>query len=91
MIDACGLVSPEAVRFLPVPEHERMGPAAGAISVDLVRGTYPDWVVSMPIFAQRSILQSEWFDKYYELEATVPLPKMCFDSETVLVFKRRAH
>ena len=76
MIDAAGLVSPEAIRFLPVPEDQRMGPAAGAISVQLVRSTYPDWVVTMPIFAQNSLLQSDWFRKYYKLEASVPLPKI---------------
>ena len=91
MIDAAGLVSPEAIRFLPVPEDQRMGPAAGAISVELVRSTYPDWVVTMPIFAQNSLLQSDWFRKYYKLEASVPLPKICFDSLNVLVFKRRPH
>ena len=91
MIDAAGLVSPEAIRFLPVPEDQRMGPAAGAIPVGLVRSTYPDWVVTMPIFAQNSLLQSDWFRKYYKLEATVPLPKICFDSLNVLVFKRRPH
>lgn len=89
MIDAAGLVSPEAIRFLPVPEDQRMGPAAGAISEDLVRSTFPDWVVTMPIFAQNSLLQSAWFGKYYELKHTVPLPRICFDSVEVLVFKRK--
>ena len=32
ILDLVGLVSPEAIRFLPVPEEQRMGPAAGAIS-----------------------------------------------------------
>ena len=91
MIDACGLVSPEAIRFLSVPDEQRMGPAAGAISVELLRGTYPEWVVSMPIFIQNSLLKSDWFWKYYELKGTVRLPKLCFDSKYVMVFKRRPH
>ena len=83
MIDAAGLVSPEAIRFLPVPEEQRMGPAAGAISVELVRSTYPDWVVTMPIFAKNSLLQSDWFSKYYKLEAT------CAPTENLLRLPQR--
>ena len=91
LIDACGLVSPEAIRFLPVPDEQRVSPAAGAVSVDFVRGTYPEWVVTMPVFAKKSLLESEWFSRYYRLEWRVRLPKICFDSEDVLVFRRRQH
>ena len=90
VIDACGLVSPEAIQFLPVPPDQRMGPTVGSISVDLVQSTNPDWVVSMPIFAEKSLLRSKWFSDRYELASAVPLPKICFDSRDVLVFKRRA-
>lgn len=89
VIDACGLVSPEAVGFLPVPDDERAGPATGAISVALVRATNPDWIVSMPIFSRKSLLQSDWFCEHYALYKTVPLPKICFNDATVLVFGRR--
>ena len=91
VIDACGLVSPEAIRFLPVPDDQRMGPAAGAVSVDFVRGTYPDWIVTMPIFAEKSLLVSPWFSRYYRLQWRVHLPKRTFDSDDVLVFRRLPH
>lgn len=90
MIDACGLVSPEAIRFLPVPADQRAGPAVGAISTDLIQSAFPDWVVTMPIFAQKSLLGSDWFEEHYELASTVALPKIVFDSVNVLVFKKRA-
>jgi hypothetical protein len=90
VIDACGLVSPEIIPFLPVPPDQRAGPAVGAISVEMVQATDPDWVVSMPIFMRESLLRSEWFNARYELAMTVPLHKVTFDSSNVLVFKRRA-
>jgi hypothetical protein len=89
LIDACGLVSPEAIPYLPVPAHERLDPTIGVISVELVQATTPAWVVTMPIFAERSLLASKWFSERYELTDTVPLPKVCFDCANVLVFKRR--
>jgi hypothetical protein len=90
VIDACGLVSPEIIPFLPVPADQRAGPAVGAISVEMVQATDPDWVVSMPIFMRESLLRSDWFTAHYELAMTVALDKVTFDSSNVLVFKRRA-
>jgi hypothetical protein len=90
VIDACGLVSPEIIPFLPVPPDQRAGPAVGALSVEMVQATDPDWVVSMPIFVRESLLRSEWFNARYELVMTVALHKVTFDSSNVLVFKRRA-
>jgi hypothetical protein len=89
LVDACGLVSPEAIPYLPVPPRERMDPRVGVISVELVQATTPEWVVTMPIFAERSLLASAWFRERYELTDTVPLPKVCFGCANVLVFKKR--
>jgi hypothetical protein len=90
ILDACALVSPEALPFLPVPSNERVASDVGAISVELVQATKPAWVVTMPVFAERSLLRSAWFQQTYALVLTVPLPAPCFGSKDVLVYKRRS-
>ena len=89
VLDACGLVSPEALPFLPVPADRRVHPTAGAISVAFVQSTEPEFVVTMPTFAARSLARSEWFDTHYRQIAAVPLPRPTWGSEEVLVFHRR--
>lgn len=66
VLDAAGLVSPEAVRFLPVPPDERVGPGVGAIPTGLVRATGPDLVMTLEMFARRSIYEDPWFLERYE-------------------------
>jgi len=64
--DSCGLVSPEALPYLPVPLEQR-GSQQGVISVDFVRATSPDLVVTLVTFARPSLLRSDWFGAEYEL------------------------
>jgi hypothetical protein len=89
VLDACGLVTPEAVPFLPVPPEQRLGPMFGAISVEFVQQTKPDWVVTMPVFALRSLLRSPWFEEHYVPVAQVPLPLPCWGSRRVVLFRLR--
>jgi hypothetical protein len=65
VFDACGLVSPEALPFLPVPASQRNGP--GAISLELVKHLKCDIVVTMQRFARHSLYPSDWFRQNYEL------------------------
>jgi hypothetical protein len=71
VIDACGLVSPEALPFLPVPENERNGP--GAISLELVKHLQPDVLVAMKKLSCRSLYPSDWFHQSYALVRQFPL------------------
>jgi arabinofuranosyltransferase len=71
VIDACGLVSPEALPFLPIPAGERNG--LGGISLELVRHLRCDVVVTMQRFASRSLYPSDWFHQNYELVKQFPL------------------
>ena len=94
ILDACGLVSPEALEFLPVPDDQRLNYLVGAISTDFVRETKPDYVVTMPIFACRSLLpvppaESTWFTRNYVQIAFVTLPKPCWGSKHVLIFRKK--
>jgi len=65
VLDAAGLVSPEAVPFLPVPASERVGSGVGAIPSGLVRSAEPELVMTLELFARRSVYDDPWFDERY--------------------------
>lgn len=88
VLDASGLVSPEAHAYLPVPIEQMVYADSGAISVDLVRGTLPEWVVTLPRFAAKSLLASEWFRANYTPRPAVRLLKPCWGSDQILIFRR---
>jgi len=88
VLDACGLVSPEALPFLPVPAEQRVQAMFGAISEGFVKATSPRWVVTMPVFAARSLFVSEWFKNQYTPVLEIPLARRCWGSRSVLVFGR---
>lgn len=89
VLDGCGLVSPAAIPFLPVPTEETEGPMWGAISTEFVKAARPEFVVTMRIFASKSLLLSDWFaDEYREIHKVL-LPMRVWDSEYVLIFKRK--
>jgi len=89
--DACGLVSPEALPFLPVPDSERTGSTVGAISLGLVRHLRCDVVVTMQGFASRSLYPSAWYHENYELVKQFKLPIQFWGpgGDTIDVFFRR--
>ena len=90
VLDACGLVSPQALPFLPVPADQRDSPVDGPISRDLVEQLRPQVVVTLYAFAKRSLLPSLRFHATYELVHSEPLPKPIWDSSEVLVYRLRA-
>jgi hypothetical protein len=90
VFDACGLVSPEAHPFLPVPANEREGFATGAISTGFVREARPEFVATMPHFAARSLGKSTWFRANYDVIGRVPLQLPCWGSTEVLLFRVKA-
>lgn len=87
ILDGCGLVTPAAIPFLPVPGGERDHQANGAMALGFVEATEPEWVVTLPVFARQSLLESEWFQTRYLLAGRLPLPRRIWSSEEVLVFK----
>jgi hypothetical protein len=91
VIDACGLVSSEALPFLPVPSGERNGP--GAVSLELVKHLRPDVVVAMKKLSCRSLYPSEWFHQSYALvrqfPLKLPLRLWAPGGDTIDVFFRR--
>ncbi len=91
LVDACGLVSPEALPFLPVPASERFSADCGAISVEMVRSLYPDVVVTMGTFAGISLYDDPWFRQSYAKVRMFDLPQPAWNTPTVDVFFRADH
>ena len=89
VLDSCGLVSPEAHRFLPVPKELVLGPGFVGVPERLVLETRPEWVVTMPLFASRSLLRSGDFARTYEQYRAIPLPLECWGNREILIFRRK--
>ncbi len=89
ILDACGLVSPEAHPFLPVPEEERLRPGLGAISTEFVRETNPDYIVTMMLFAVKSLDRSSWFRENYERIERIPFPSPVWGSAGVVIYGKK--
>jgi len=89
VLDGNGLVSAEALPFLPVPAEQRLGPQYGALSIELIRETLPDWIVSMRVFTCKSLNVSDWFKSNYILVEIFGLPMTTFGDTAINVYKRR--
>ena len=89
ILDACGLVSPEAHPFLPAPPDQRLRPGQGVISREFVQETDPEYVVTMQVFAARSLGRWPWFRDHYQLIDSVPFAAPVWGSQSVQIFKRK--
>ena len=89
ILDPCGLISREAMPFLPIPPDEQPRIGAGAISVAFVEATLPDWIVALPSFISPRFATSQWFRDNYRLEGTMPLPFVIWESREILIYRRR--
>jgi hypothetical protein len=88
VLDACGLVSPEALPHLPVPAHLRPGPRVGVVPPDMVRVHQPDLLILMEVFGRRGILEDEWFQKHYSAVIVERGDWLPWNSEALYVFAR---
>jgi hypothetical protein len=89
ILDPCGLVSPQALPFLPIPREQQMAVGAGAISIDFVQATNPDWIVTLPIYSGASLQPSEWFHRHYRVEGVMDLPFEVWRSRQLVIYRRR--
>ena len=87
--DACGLVSPQALPYLPVPIDERVDGAAGAISSEFARAVQADYVVTLPVFSKKSIEVDPWFRSRYEPVQSIELPAPVWNSSEVIIWARK--
>ena len=88
ILDACGLVSPQTVPFLPVPRAERPDFRTSPIPLGLIQAERPDFIVSLPLFISTTLLRSDWFGRTYLPLGEVPLPRRVWGADSVLIFQR---
>jgi hypothetical protein len=89
IIDAGGLVSPEAVPYLPVPSSLRPSPEVGVIPPDLVQDYQPDLVIFIDIFGTEGILDQAWFFDQYELVVEDSKEWIPWGTESFFIYARK--
>jgi hypothetical protein len=99
IVDAVGLVSPEALAFHPlaVPAQRSSG-MLGAIPPELVQQVQPDYIVSMELFAE-ALLRSEQVSQYQiekvstftEEDLLRAAGRRLWDGSELLVLSKNAH
>ena len=88
VLDTCGLVSPEAIPFLPVPEEERY--SDGSVSTALIQKELPEYIVSMPGFIRNSLFKSDWFHATYGIMKVQPMARPIDQvNKDVIIFARK--
>jgi hypothetical protein len=98
ILDGMGLVSPEVLRYHPVPLALRGSGILGVIPPAVVRAYQPELVVSFDVFA-RALFQDEWFNQSYELIGRWPwfggpvrwrdLPPMLWGGVEMRAYRRK--
>ncbi|MGI6368501.1 MAG: hypothetical protein ACOX2L_09140 [Anaerolineae bacterium] len=88
IVDACALVSAEALPYIPVPMEQRNYEGDGVIAQALVQDLQPEYVCSMPTFASKSIMVDPWFAAHYRQTASFLLPRELWGATHVLVWER---
>ena len=89
LIDTCGLVSPDAIRYLPVPASERLRGYYGSIPLAFVRDVQPDFIATLPVFGLRNVLEAPWAMATYHVVQEFRLPLPTYESDRVIILKRR--
>lgn len=69
MISSIGHVNPEVFAYLPTPRAAIGDHINNGITVAMVRGLAPDYVLSLETFIRRGPLQDPWFLSHYHLVA----------------------
>jgi hypothetical protein len=90
LLDGCGLVSPEAIPYLPVPLEQRLSADIGAMPVGLVEKLRPEWVVTIPCFIRHGLFSTDWFVKEYAVARGIPLPTELWGEKAVIIFRRKS-
>jgi hypothetical protein len=88
VLDACGLISPEAIPYLPVSAHLRPRPTAGVIPPQMVRDYQPDLLISLNIFGRHGLFKEDWFHDTYSLVLTSKGDWLPWGSQALYVFSR---
>lgn len=84
ILDTVGLVSPEALKYYPLPAS--VYSVNYAVPPDLIRDTAPAYVVSLDVFIDRSLLSAPWFPQQYHL--VEQMDTAAFGSTALLIYRR---
>lgn len=84
VLDTVGLVSPAAVAYYPLPADQFV--TDSAIPAKLIDDRQPDAVVTLDVFAERSLLPDPAFQRSYRLE--MQYPASVWQSQELLLFRR---
>ena len=88
ILDACALVTPEALPFIP-PKPEERGRQLGPIPTGFIVATKPDYVITLPSFIELTLLKSSWFGSNYQLVHEEPYRVNEPMLKSVMIFQRR--
>jgi arabinofuranosyltransferase len=86
ILDAVGLISPEAVDYFPLPDEYYV--ANYAMPPDLILEELPDVLVTLEVYVREGLLQDPRFEAQYHLWRTYETD--IYGSEGMLVFVRNA-
>jgi hypothetical protein len=84
VLDTVGLVSPSALPYYPLPPEQLV--TDNAIPSRLITDRQPEAVVTLDVFAKRSLVPDPTFQRDYRLDATYP--STVWGSQDLLVFRR---
>lgn len=85
ILDTVGLMSPEAVRYYPLPESAYV--INYAIAPDLILDERPDFVVILEVYGREGLLRDPRFAREYTLVERIPTD--IYGSEGMLVYRSR--
>ncbi len=85
VLDTVGLVSPQALRYYPLPPDLYV--TIYAVPPDLIRDARPQYLVGLDVFWRRSLFEQPWFQEEYTL--VMEEPTTIFGSTALQVFVRR--
>jgi len=82
ILDGAGLVSPEAMRYFPIPRGEETFPPA------LLQREQPDYLVAVDWYFTDKLIHAPWFRHDYSLKARIPCALTAPEPHAVLVYAR---
>jgi len=88
ILDSSGLVSPEALPFLGIMKSDPSTIFDAPISAQFVKATNPDYIVTHPRFARKTLLIDSWFMANYNQVAKFALPEPIWGADSILVFRK---
>jgi len=87
IVSSIGHINPEVLKYLPNKRNEIVGEKINhAISLEMVKGVLPDYIISLEIFFRNSLKNNEWFNSNYQIQKIYP--SNVFYSEGLYVYKK---